>query len=304
MAQNIELQTLERMPLRIVSFNNIPAAFDMVRQWAEQAGHNIVLVVTSPGPKTRRSDGFKQIAATAGEKNIEVLITTRLKTVTTPILHNLKPDLIVSASFPWRLPPELRQTARLGAVNLHPAVLPAYRGPNALRQFYEAAPYIGATLHWTDDDFDTGRILSQHTAPLPRPCTFENIMAVWLPTMIAALEEGAAHAIAGERGTPQPEAGASYAAAFSETEHWLDFTELAFTLQCKVTALNFFGSSRAKAHIAGQDWLIERLDLVEAAPTTANPGSVIEQYADGLIVQAGDGAVKIKATPYSEAASL
>ena len=57
--------------------------------------------------------------------------------------------------------------------------------------------------------------------------------------MIAALEEGAAHAIAGERGTPQPEAGASYAAAFSETEHWLDFTELAFTLQYKVTALNF-----------------------------------------------------------------
>lgn len=304
MAQNIEIQTLERMPLRIVSFNNLPAGFDMVRQWAEQAGHTIVLVVTSPGPKTRRSDGFKQIAATAGEKNIEVLITTRLKTVTTPILHNLKPDLIVSASFPWRLPPELRQTARLGAVNLHPAVLPAYRGPNALRQFYEAAPYIGATLHWTDDDFDTGRILSQHTAPLPRPCTFENIMAVWLPTMIAALEEGAAHAIAGERGMPQPEAGASYAAAFSETEYWLDFTELAFTLQCKVTALNFFGSSHAKAHIAGQDWLIERLDLVEAAPTIANPGSVIEQCADGLIVQAGDGAVQIKATPYSEAASL
>ena len=304
MAHTGELQTPQRRPLRIVSFNNLPAAFDMVRQWAERSGHTIVLVVTSPGPKTRRSDDFKQTAATAGEQNIEVLITTRLKTVTTPILRNLKPDLIVSASFPWLLPPELRQTARLGAVNLHPAVLPAYRGPNALRQFYEAAPSIGATLHWTDDDFDTGRILSQHTAPLPQPCTFENIMAVWLPTMTAAFEEGAARAIAGDPGTPQPEGGASYAAAFSETEHWLDFTEPAFTLQCKVTALSFFGSSHAKAHIAGQDWLIERLDLVEAAPTTANPGSVIEQCADELIVQAGDGAVKIKATPYSEAASL
>jgi methionyl-tRNA formyltransferase len=303
MAHTVELQTPERMPLRIVSFNNVAAAFDIVRQWAEQAGHTIVLVVTSPGPKTRRSDGFTQIAATAGEKNIEVLITTRLKTVTTPILHNLKPDLIVSASFPWRLPPELRQTARLGAVNLHPAVLPAYRGPNAFRQFYEAAPYIGATLHWTDDDFDTGRILSQHTAPLPRPCSFENIVAVWLPTMTATLEEGAARAIAGDPGTPQPEAGASYAAAFSETEHWVDFTEPAFTLQCKVTALSF-GSSHAKAHIAGQDWLIERLDLVEGAPTNATPGTVIEQLADGLIVQAGDGAVKIKATPQGEAASL
>jgi methionyl-tRNA formyltransferase len=303
MAQNIERQTLERMPLRIVSFNNIPGGFDLVSHWAEQAGHTIVLVVTSPGPKSRRSDGFKQIAAMAGEKNIEVLITTRLKTVTTPILHELKPDLIVSASFPWRLPPELRQTARLGAVNLHPAVLPAYRGPNALRQFYEAAPYVGATLHWTDDDFDTGRILSQHTVPLPRPCTFETLLAVWFPTMTAALEEGAARAMAGDPGTPQPEAGASYAAAFSETEHWVDFTEPAFTLQCKVTALSF-GSPHAKAHIAGQDWLIERLDLVEGAPTNTNPGAVIEQLADGLIVQVGDGAVKIKATPYVDAASV
>jgi methionyl-tRNA formyltransferase len=303
MAQNIERQTLERRPLRIVSFNNIPTGFDVVRHWAEQAGHTIVLVVTSPGPKARRSDGFKQIAALAGENNIEVLITTRLKTVATPILHELKPDLIVSASFPWRLPPELRHTARLGAVNLHPAVLPAYRGPNALRQFYEAAPYVGSTLHWTDDDFDTGRILSQHIVPLPRPCTFENILAVWLPTMTATLEEGAARALAGDPGTPQSDASASYAAAFSEAEHWLDFTEPAFTLQCKVTALSF-GSPHAKAHIAGQDWLIERLDLVEGAHTHANPGTIIERLADGLIVQVGDGAVKIKAIPHVDAASV
>ncbi|MDZ4722024.1 MAG: hypothetical protein SH847_26485, partial [Roseiflexaceae bacterium] len=95
--------------LRIVSFNNIPALFGLVSQWAEQAGHKIVLVVTSPGPKSRRTDGYKQIAAIAGEKNIEVLITTRLKMVATPLLRELKPDLIVSASFPWLLPAELLQ---------------------------------------------------------------------------------------------------------------------------------------------------------------------------------------------------
>ncbi|HEX5691122.1 MAG TPA: hypothetical protein VFX76_14005, partial [Roseiflexaceae bacterium] len=77
--------------LRIAAFHNLPVAFDLLRQWADQAGHTIALVVTTPGPKRRRSDGFKQIAAVAGEGNFEVLITTRLKTVATPILRALAP---------------------------------------------------------------------------------------------------------------------------------------------------------------------------------------------------------------------
>jgi len=300
---NADIQT-QSNPLRIVTFNNFPAAFDMVRQWVERAGHTIVLAVTSPGPKTRRSEGYKQIAAMAGEQNIEVLITTRLKTVATPIIHNLKPDLIVSFTFPWLIPAELRQTARLGAVNLHPSVLPAYRGPNPLRQIYEAAPSIGATLHWMDDNFDTGRILSRPIVPLPRPCTFEAVQAAWFPTMTAALEEGITRAITGDPGQLQSETGASYGAAFNETEHWLDFTEPAFALQCKVTALNYFGTFQAKAHITGRDWLIERLDLVDGESANGVPGTIIEQLADGLIVQAGDDAVKIKAAPFSDAASV
>jgi methionyl-tRNA formyltransferase len=295
-----------RSGIRIVSFNNIPGVFGLVRQWATQAGHTIVLIVTSPGPKSRRSTGFQQIAAMAGEQNIEVLITTRLKTVATPLLRELKPDLIVSASFPWLLPPELLQTARLGAVNLHPALLPAYRGPNVARQFYDAAPSVGATLHWMDGDFDTGRILSQHSVALPRPCTPETMLGAWAPTMLAALSEGVARAIAGDPGTPQPPTGASYAAAFSESEYWLDLNEPAFRLQCKTTALNLFRSpqvtalnglnpTQARAHIAGRAWQIERIDLVDAAPSTAQPGTVLEQLTDGLIVQTGDGVVKITA---------
>lgn len=281
-------------PLRIVTFNNMPPVFDMVRQWAERAGHTIVLAVTTPGPKSRRSEGYKQIAATAGEKNIETLVTTRLKTVATPVLRALQPDLIVSASFPWLIPAELRQTARLGAVNMHPALLPAYRGPNSLRQFYDGRPTIGATLHWMDDAFDTGRILSQCALPLPRPCTSESLVAAWMPSMATALAEGVARALLGDPGTPQSETGASYGAAFSEAEHWINFTEPGFTLQCKVTALGLFAPA-AKAHIGGEEWLIERLDLMEGTPANTQPGAVLEHLPDGLIVQAGDGAVKIKA---------
>ena len=57
------------------------------------------------------------------------------------------------------------------------------------------------------------------------------------------------------------------------------------------------GGAGARAHIAGQDWQIAQLDLVDGSPLTAPPGALIERLADGLVVQAGDAAVRLRATP-------
>jgi methionyl-tRNA formyltransferase len=272
-------------PLRVVTFNNLPQAFQITQGWAAQAGHKVVLAVTSPGPKTRRSMGYRQIAAMAGDQNIELLVTTRLKTVVIPILRALQPDLIVSFSFPWLLPAELLATARFGAVNLHPALLPAYRGPNPLRQFYDAAPVIGATLHWTEGEFDTGRILSQHRAAMPRPATSEAIFAAWGPTMMMAL--------AGDPGEAQPEVGVSYAAEFTEADYWLDIQSPAHTLQCQMVALAFTGAYPIRIRIANQIWQLERVDLVEDRSSSAPPGSIVEQASAGVLVQTGAGLAKL-----------
>ena len=284
-------------PLRIVTFNNLPAAFDAVQGWAAAAGHTVVLAVTSPGPKTRRSAGYREIAATAGEKNIELLISTRIKTVVTPAVAALKPDLIVSFTFPWRLTPELLAIPRLGAINLHPTLLPAYRGPNVMRQFFDASPRIGATLHWMDAEFDTGPILSQHSVALPRPCTAQTAFGAWQSAIMAALVEGAERAIAGERGTPQPTAGASYAGAFTEAEYWLDLTEAASALQCKAMALSLFAGPSVKTRVNGVAWAITRIDLADTPAGSHTPGSVIETLPDGLIVQTSEGVARLIAKP-------
>ena len=153
-------------PLRIVTFNVLPFAFDIVTRWAAQAGHRLVLTVTTPGPTSRRGKSYQQIVTNAPPE-LDVLVTTRLRKVALPLIRALEPDLIVSFTFPYRIPPEIRAIPRLGAVNLHPTPLPAYRGPNPMRLFYEGWPTMGATLQGMDDDFDTGLMLSQQTAPLP-----------------------------------------------------------------------------------------------------------------------------------------
>jgi methionyl-tRNA formyltransferase len=280
--------------LRIVAFHNLPPIYQMVARWAEGAGHTIALVVTTPGPSTRRSGGYKEIAANGPPKH-DVLVTTRLRRVALPLIAALAPDLILSATFPYRLPPELLRIPRLGAINLHPTPLPAYRGPNPARVFYDGAT-IGATAHRMDEDFDTGPILSQHTAPFPEDATPEQLRNTWIPMIRATLAEGVARMVAGDPGRPQDHTLASYAAEFTEDEYWLDWGLSMRVLQRRASALSFFGP-RVKALIAGEPRRILRLDPLPGSAPTGAPGTVLDRAEGGMTVAVADGAVRVVSEP-------
>jgi methionyl-tRNA formyltransferase len=281
--------------LRIVTFNNLPGPFRITQGWAAQAGHKVVLAVTTPGPAARRSESYREILA-AAPTELDLLVTTRIRRVALPLIRELRPDLILSFTFPYRLPPELRALARIGAVNLHPTVLPAYRGPNPMRAIYDGYPLLGATLHWTEDDFDTGAILSQHSAPLPTDLSIERVFTTWAPLMGAALAEGVARAVAGEPGTPQDDAGASYGAAFGAEEHWLDWRDPGYRLQQKCVALTMIGAA-ARARIGEGDHRIARITPIPDPKALHPPGTVLSQDHDGLTIACGDGAVRVVVQP-------
>lgn len=280
-------------PLRVVTFNMLPLAYHMVSQWASQGGHQIVLVVTSPGPASRRNMSYQGVVNSA-PPGTDVLVTTRLRKVATPLIRALDPDIIVSFSFPYLITPELCAIPRYGAVNLHPSALPAYRGPNPPRGIYEGFPLLGATLHRIAEEYDTGPILAQHTAPLPAEVTPEAIMQVWPPLMVGAFAEGVARAVAGEPGTPQDHSQASYAAMFTEAEHWLTPAESRAVLQRKCAALNLF-SPAAKLQLGTQAYLVARLDPLDDTVATA-PGTISEQSDQGFTLQVADGRVRVQAT--------
>ncbi len=87
---------------------------------------------------------------------------------TLALLIDLQPDVIVVACFPRIFPPTLLQLSRYGCLNLHPSLLPAYRGPLPL--FWMARQgerQIGVTLHFLDEGLDTGDIVAQTTFDWP-----------------------------------------------------------------------------------------------------------------------------------------
>jgi len=104
-----------------------------------------------------------RLARGAGIPTVEVGGLRRLDEIAT---H--RPDVIAVACFPWRLPRAVRDLAPLGALNVHPSLLPAGRGPEpvfwTVRRGERRA---GATIHLMDDGLDTGPILAREGFDVP-----------------------------------------------------------------------------------------------------------------------------------------
>lgn len=74
----------------------------------------------------------------------------------------------IMACFPMRLPQEILGVPRFGFLNLHPSLLPAYRGPYPLFwTFRHGLQESGITLHQVDSGLDTGDIVLQSNLFIP-----------------------------------------------------------------------------------------------------------------------------------------
>ena len=152
---------------RVVVFTNIPGGvvYHAIEAVLRPLGHRVVGIVTLPGPKRRHSDAYLDVVA-AAPPAVDVIVTNhpaRLAAMLAP----LRPDLIISGGFPWRIPRDVIDLPRVGAINMHPPLLPRHRGPNSVGwAFRDDDAEIGFTAHRLDADFDTGAILAQSRIPI------------------------------------------------------------------------------------------------------------------------------------------
>ncbi len=78
------------------------------------------------------------------------------------VLAIWKPDLVITSGCPW-VPMQALVTTRYGGVNLHPSLLPAYRGADPLTwQVVDQVEYLGVSVHRLTERYDAGSILAQH----------------------------------------------------------------------------------------------------------------------------------------------
>jgi len=78
-------------------------------------------------------------------------------------------DLICVASFPTILRREMLALPQLGAINVHPSLLPRHRGPDPLFwTYFDDDRESGVTVHWMGEGVDDGDIIGQRTVAVER----------------------------------------------------------------------------------------------------------------------------------------
>ena len=83
-------------------------------------------------------------------------------------LARTSPDLLVSAFFDQRLGPAALAVPTRGCVNVHPSLLPEFRGVDPVLQARLArAEALGVTVHWMTARLDEGSVLAQQPVSPP-----------------------------------------------------------------------------------------------------------------------------------------
>ncbi len=86
------------------------------------------------------------------------------------------PDYILLAGYMRILPSELIDEYPLRIINIHPSLLPAFQGKDAIAQAWKAGVgTTGVTIHFVNDKLDQGVILAQQK--LEVPATIEDLEA-------------------------------------------------------------------------------------------------------------------------------
>ncbi len=260
-------------------------------------GYNVVGVVTQPDKP--RSRGHKLISPpvklTAQKYGLPVYQFSRIRDNDgVEALKSMDLDLMVTIAFGQILSAENLSIPRLGCINIHGSILPAYRGPAPIeRAIWNGETKTGITSMMTDIGVDTGdMLLSRPLDILPGENAGElrvRLAELGADVLLDTLEAIMAGSLPREK---QDDAKATYAPIIKKEEGLIDW-QLPFEIihnrirACtpQPGAYSMAGDVRCKV------LSVKRSD----AQSSAAPGSVVAADSKrGIIVRCADSYVLLE----------
>jgi methionyl-tRNA formyltransferase len=139
-------------------------------------GYEVVGVICQPDKPAGR--GLKlsapPVKKAALELGVPVIQSTKLSSPeVVSTVQALRPDLILVAAYGNFIPGVICQVAKYGCINLHPSLLPRWRGACPVVAAIQAGDVeTGVTVHFVVDEMDAGDVLGQaHLAIDPNETT-------------------------------------------------------------------------------------------------------------------------------------
>ncbi|MDR0730534.1 MAG: methionyl-tRNA formyltransferase [Treponema sp.] len=238
----------------------------------------------------------------AGRRPPPILKPERLGALFRGEIEALHPDLLISFAYGRIFGPKFLALFPLGGINVHPSLLPAYRGPSPIPQaILNGDRETGISVQRLAPDMDCGDILAQESFPLTGRETGAALTedmarraALLLPPVVRQLAAGPV------QGRPQDPEKASYCGLLSKETGRIDWNLSARRIEAQVRAYTPWPLS----------WTLDGdrcLYIIKADRSGSGagqdgsraPGTVLGVDKErGILVQTGDGVLVLTALQY------
>lgn len=281
--------------LRIVFMGTPAFALPALRRLYSD-GYPLMAVVTQPDRPAGR--GQKEVASPvkhlAGEFGLTLLQPVKVKDPSfLETFYALKPDMVVVAAFGQILPKAMIDFPRFGCLNIHPSLLPKYRGAAPLNwSIIRGETTTGVTIMQMDEGMDSGDILAQEETPLGQEETVgdlhDRLATLGARLLIRTIDE----VVAGQAARrPQDISQVTFAPRLTRETGQIHWSDSAIHIVNLVRGLS--PTPAAYTRLDGQPL---KIFAAAALPgrTPLPPGTIGEPVAEGLPVAASDGVVLLK----------
>jgi len=277
--------------LRVVFLGTPAFALPSLRALAQAAV--VVGVVTQPDRPSGR--GLVQapppVAVAAREMGLALLQPESLRSAEALAdLSALRPDLLVTVAYGRLVPGAVLALPPMGCINLHPSLLPEYRGASPIqRAIADGAAATGVTVMHLSEDLDAGDIILQRRVEIGPEETAGELEARLAEEGAALLLESAGQIARGEaQRRTQDHTRATYAGKLSKADGAIQWARPAQTLINLVRAMNPWPC----AHTTWRGGVL-KIWRAKVMDGQGLPGQVLEAGEAGITVAAGEGAVAL-----------
>jgi methionyl-tRNA formyltransferase len=282
--------------MRVVFFGTPAFSASILEALAADKDIEVVGVVCQPDEPV----GRKKILTApptktfATSRSIPVFQPTKLKDVTfLTSIDSLKADVAVIVAYGRILPKVLLDRVPGGFINVHPSLLPKYRGPSPMQAAIAAEDTVtGVTIMKIDEGMDTGPILAQISIDLNPRETTESLTAKVVNLGALLLVNSLKGYMSGSiKPQPQSTDGISICRLLTKDDGKIDWTLPATSIDAKIRAYTPWPGCWTVWQIRGTDLQAkilkaEPIDSLETIGASTIGTPVL--HGNSLVIPAGN----------------